>query len=732
MALTVWFAISEYRVFRDQQMTLMENSAAAAGRRIADFIRDRQVLVGAFAAHNSERIDFISRNPDDTDLTDAFAKVIRDFFPSHYAYVIRRTDDVFVPDNFGEFVGNMCRRDMLDFSLALEDLGRPNDHGPLAYEPMIHPMPFNFHYDITTPWKTESGRKGLFMVSFHPDTLVEILRQQQTPRHELFLFHADDPALIEASANGWRETMKRDGRLDDNELDRVIHNGPIDGTRWQIGYLPNEDVFDGKVRQIASNAATILSVLLLLAIVSISWYVASARSADRSRRVLEEKVEALRRSERKAELASHAKSEFLATMSHEIRTPLTGIMGFSDILLDHPLNDEIRGKVVKIKSSSRLLLDIINDILDISKLEAGKMKIEHIDFHVPSLIDDVLSQFRAKLTAGGGEHLELRSVLSDDFPQGINADPTRLRQILFNLIGNAVKFTDQGSVTVRGARFQKPTGEDFLRIAVEDTGIGLKAETMEGLFSEFTQADASITRKYEGTGLGLSICKRLIELMGGDIGVESRFGEGSTFWITLPYVGTTSNHAEGVDRPSADARFQTLEPLHVLIVDDNAVNRQIIQALMQAAGHSMEMVENGKQAVESHRADEFDLILMDVRMPELSGPEATRMIRASDRHPDVPIIALTADAMEDHVREYLEAGMDACVTKPINRGDLMETINRVMGKTIHLRLETAGEDGGGNVEHTPEAPKEPDRDIEALLERMQGIAGKDEGSDNQA
>jgi PAS domain S-box-containing protein len=439
----------------------------------------------------------------------------------------------------------------------------------------------------------------------------------------------------------------------------------------------------------------------------------------------------LRKAREEAEHASVVKSEFLAAMSHEIRTPMTGVMGFSDMLLDDSLSQESRDKVFKIKDATRSLMRIINDILDMSKMEAGKMEIENIDFHLPSLIKDALGLFEEKRTDQRAKRLTLEMDLDDDFPAGLHADPTRLRQILINLIGNAVKFTEQGSIFVKGSRIDPVGGVAFLRFEVVDTGIGLKPEAIGKLFTEFTQADASISRRYEGTGLGLSICKRLVELMGGVIGVESEYGIGSTFWFTLPFTSAFRevSPSSSVSRPLATS-YKAVRPLHILIVDDNGLNQQIISATVKNLGHTEKIAENGMEAVEMHEKEKFDLILMDIRMPVMSGPDATRLIRQmDDDKADIKIIALTADAMEEHKAGYYEAGMDAVTTKPIVIAELARAINLVMDEEIHVPVtvqpatpvvEPQGEESGEDV-----ADEEAGAAVAALMPQMGTFGNED-------
>ena len=430
-----------------------------------------------------------------------------------------------------------------------------------------------------------------------------------------------------------------------------------------------------------------------------------------------------------AEQANLTKSEFLASMSHEIRTPMAGVMGFSDMLLEDALTDESKDKVFRIKDSTQSLLTILNEILDLSKLEAGKMEIENIDFHLPSLMDDILIMFSEKRTGVRRKGLPVVINMADDVPQSVNADPTRLRQILINLMSNAVKFTDKGSVTITVELLPSKEGKKNLCFTISDTGIGMKPETIAKLFSKFIQADASISRKYQGTGLGLSICKRLVDLMGGEIGVESRIGEGSTFHFTLPYVAATNE--VGKRSRNVHVKFFSQRALRILAAEDNRMNQQIISATMQAYGHTLEIAEDGIKAINMHKEAAFDLILMDIRMPNMSGPDATRAIRElQGKKGKIPIIALTADAMAEHKKGYFDAGMDEVVTKPIDRAELLEAINRVMNEEIHIPFEDKLNETETKIApQTDEAGQkneqaEPDADIEDFLNQLQNVADK--------
>ncbi|HEY8004298.1 MAG TPA: ATP-binding protein [Phenylobacterium sp.] len=410
-------------------------------------------------------------------------------------------------------------------------------------------------------------------------------------------------------------------------------------------------------------------ITVLAALVSlINFFHLSRRLLDRSRTALRQARQRARDGETAAEAANAAKSTFLATMSHEIRTPLNGVLGMAQAMAGDELSDRQRDRLSVIHRSGEALLAILNDVLDLSKIEAGKLELEQLEFELAEVARGAYSAFTALANKKG-----LSFALDIERARGrYIGDPTRLRQILYNLISNALKFTEQGEIRVTAVR-----DGDMLQICVADTGVGIAPESLTKLFAKFDQLDSSTTRRFGGTGLGLAICRELAQLMEGEISVDSDLGLGSRFTVRVPLRWAGEERAIA---PVAETPIQKPEiALRVLAAEDNAVNQLVLKTLLHQMGVDPHVVENGQLAVEAWETGDWDVILMDIQMPVMDGLTATARIRnleADTGRPRTPIVALTANAMSHQVDQYILGGMDGHVAKPIQAVELFEALTR--------------------------------------------------------
>ena len=570
----------------------------------------------------------------------------------------------------------------------------------------------------------QGGFLGVTFAGIETEKIRRILRSTNNNNNSsTALFHTDGALLV-------REPPEHEGEsFIKTKLFEMVRSSPggayisissVDGRESLIGYstvsgYPLIVTTRTAISDVMAEWYALVTLLAILESLGLSILFVYGIQDVRN-------VQALIQSKHAADMANRAKSAFLANMSHEIRTPMNGIIGVAHLLLAGTLDAKAQERVEAIASSAGRLLSILNNILDLSKIEAGRIEIESFPFDLESLAKDSIATL---LPVADDRGLKLSYRIAPDVPRHLIGDSFRLGQALLNLVGNAVKFTERGSVTIAVEVVEHRDDIILLRFSVTDTGIGLTDEQLDKLFRPFQQADESTTRKFGGTGLGLAIVRHLVELMGGKVGVESKPGEGSCFWFTVPLAAAGDVAAD--DEP-ASAVAISIEPelllgARVLLVEDDPVNRMVAVGLLEAARIEVDVAENGAEAVEMVGRKDYELILMDIQMPVMDGLTATRKIRDNPKFEELPIIAMTAGVMVHDRQACLEAGMNDFIGKPFQPEQLYSTIQKWvsgMGDSALFDAKTHAQFDGENLR----LPYDIEGlDIRAGLRRVAGMKG---------
>ena len=614
------------------------------------------------------------------------------YFPVYYVEPYRGNELALGFD----LASNAVRLEALE---ASRDSGFPRASGPitlvqefekqfgfLAYAPV-----YRAGASRDTPAQRRANLEGFALAVFRVGDMISGAFEERSSGTSLrsggieLLVYDDGvdgaPHLLHVYPSGRSGDLARDRVTDDPGMTlHVSRTFGVAGRSWTIVARP---VSPGFGIWPAWEPWVVLGAGLAFTILLVVYLVFSLNRARAVEALVGQRTADLRRANDKAEQALRTKSAFVAMMSHEVRTPMNGVLGALGILRDSTLGEEQQALVATALDSGEGLLAILNDILDVSKLEAGRLELETTDFELAALVNGVVDLQAAHMAAKG---IDLDSTIRPGTPAHLAGDPGRIRQVLLNLVSNAVKFTEDGQVSiVVSGEPRRADGGCRLRFEVSDTGIGIPLDRQGELFTEFSQLDVSYARRFGGTGLGLSISKKLVDLMGGEIGVASREGEGSRFWFTVPLGAAADRPYEAKPEapPVEPSKFEPVEPrqARLLLAEDNSANQMVARLMLRQAGYQVDIVGNGLEAVEAVTNRAYDLVLMDVAMPEMDGLEATRRIRAlTGPRAAIPIIAITANAMSGDRESCLAAGMTGYVAKPFDKAELVAAIRGALAQ----------------------------------------------------
>ncbi len=671
---TVYFTHQEIQAVENQHELILTSEAQEAANSISAFVKRRQQLVEVFALEKQAQLSALADDPGNLELRGEISQSLSRWFPSYFTFTISDPLGTDLIDDLDGFVGQACQTNIQQFVGNLFDQGTDN----ATYETVIHPQANHYHYDVMAPWRDRESLRGVFFVSFRPDTLAEILASHQSPGHHLVLINRDRAPLIEVSAKGSRDIISftRDVYLSAEEMAEIRTTQDVESSLWQLsGYLQPGLLNTAKVES-WSKAAIILAILLAAGTFSYWKMLQLSRQREQafdelqvSNASLQDMADEQKTLREEAESGERTKAQFLASMSHEIRTPLNAVIGLTDLVLKTDLTDSQHRYLKNVSLAGRNLLALINDILDFSKIEAGKLEIENIEFDLDSVLENVSAVVSTKAEENGNE---IVFIVDNDVPTRLIGDSLRLGQIINNLAGNAAKFTENGEILIHVVMTQD-NGRDFLTVSVRDTGIGMTDEQSSRLFQPFVQADQSVTRTHGGTGLGLSISKQLVEAMGGTISVTSRLGDGSTFHFSIPVSLAKGTHQRttvtGIDPSST----------RILVVDDNELICDTLADALRHLRFDVDIAGSGQEAMQKFAAAQsinpYDALLIDWQMPGMDGVETIRTLKSETAtHPLPVVMMVSSNDMERIKPELMHLGVRHTLQKPVNTSFLIDTL----------------------------------------------------------